>query len=354
MPFVRTEDDRLSWLEVDFISYLEDIKLESTKSWVKSLTKETYEATIMTTRSTVAVIEYLLTDLKFKYVLTRPLNSDPVESLFSCFRQFNGVNDRVDARTAVFTAEKLLKVGILEAARSGNAPSSSESQTALKCASSTRETGNPAVPEAALGVLWKIQHLMKYNEVPSELEFAPLTYMAGYLAFVCEQKVTCPECKLQLKGNASRDGAYQFVFSLDQGGLSYPRPEAVWLCKLVCTFVERALQSAEIRRCGRICKVLSSAVLPHLMDCPLMWCTNCRDPYHSEELCELFLRKLLRPLLANWAAPRLVLRGKVELSLSPADEDALNVVRAGGPDHLAVFPRSCWDITKKSDDHKHP
>ncbi|KAG0436971.1 hypothetical protein HPB47_017675 [Ixodes persulcatus] len=110
MPFVRTEDDRLSWLEVDFISYLEDIKLESTKSWVKSLTKETYEATIMTIRSTVAVIEYLLTDLKFKYVLTRPLNSDPVESLFSCFRQFNAGNDRVDARTAVFTAEKLLKV----------------------------------------------------------------------------------------------------------------------------------------------------------------------------------------------------------------------------------------------------
>lgn len=82
------------------------------------------------------------------------------------------------------------QVGILEAARSGNAPSSSECQTAMKCASSTREPGNPAVPEAALGVLWKIQHLMKYNEVPSELEFAPLTYMAGYLVFVCEQKVT--------------------------------------------------------------------------------------------------------------------------------------------------------------------
>lgn len=46
----------------------------------------------------------------FRYVLTRGLNSDPVESLFSCLRQFNGGNDRVDARTAVFTAEKLLKV----------------------------------------------------------------------------------------------------------------------------------------------------------------------------------------------------------------------------------------------------
>lgn len=46
----------------------------------------------------------------FRYVLTRALNSDPVESVFSCFRQFSGGNDRMDARSSVFTAEKLLKV----------------------------------------------------------------------------------------------------------------------------------------------------------------------------------------------------------------------------------------------------
>lgn len=46
----------------------------------------------------------------FRYVLTRRLNSDPVESLFSSLRQFNGGNDRVDARAAVFTVEKILKV----------------------------------------------------------------------------------------------------------------------------------------------------------------------------------------------------------------------------------------------------
>ncbi|KAL3197724.1 hypothetical protein MRX96_053880 [Rhipicephalus microplus] len=63
MPFVLSEDDRLTWLEVDFIGYLEDIKRESVKCRAKSLTKETYEATIMTTRSTVAVVVYLLNDV---------------------------------------------------------------------------------------------------------------------------------------------------------------------------------------------------------------------------------------------------------------------------------------------------
>ncbi|KAH7942199.1 hypothetical protein HPB49_021820 [Dermacentor silvarum] len=144
---------------------------------MQSLTKETYEATIMTTRSTVGVVEYMLTDL-----------GDPVESVFSCFRQFNGGNDRVDARAAVFTAEKLLKVGILQAASTGNAPSSSECKTALKGWNHDGDREDPAIPDAALAVLWKLQHVMKHDEVPPHLEFAPLTYMAGYLAFVCEQK----------------------------------------------------------------------------------------------------------------------------------------------------------------------
>ncbi|KAL1477446.1 hypothetical protein MTO96_035734 [Rhipicephalus appendiculatus] len=45
----------------------------------------------------------------FKYALMRALNSDPIESLFSRFCQFDGGNDRLDSRTAVFTAETLLK-----------------------------------------------------------------------------------------------------------------------------------------------------------------------------------------------------------------------------------------------------
>ncbi|KAL3187027.1 hypothetical protein MRX96_026120 [Rhipicephalus microplus] len=66
----------------------------------------------------------------FKYTLTWALNNDPLESLLSCFQQFNGGNDRVDAKTTVFTTEKLLKVGVLQAARSGNALSNWEFQTA--------------------------------------------------------------------------------------------------------------------------------------------------------------------------------------------------------------------------------
>lgn len=76
----------------------------------------------------------------------------------------------------------------MEAAKSGNAPSSSECQTALK-ATNPFYGESPAIPEEALAVLWKIQHVMKYDEVPVLFDFTALAYLAGYLAFVCEEKV---------------------------------------------------------------------------------------------------------------------------------------------------------------------
>lgn len=85
-----------------------------------------------------------------------------------------------------------MQVGILQASASGNAPTSSECQAALKavsCISERSASEVPRCPDAALAVLWKLQHVMKLDEVPTQLEFAPLTYLAGYLAFVCEQKV---------------------------------------------------------------------------------------------------------------------------------------------------------------------
>lgn len=114
-----------------------------------------------------------------------------MESLFSCFRQFNGGNDRVDARTAVFTAEKLLKVGILQAAKSGNAPHSSETNAPLKL--KAREGNTAAVPLAvvlgAKRLSYELEVLNVWLAVPDDLELAPLVYLAGYIARACEEKV---------------------------------------------------------------------------------------------------------------------------------------------------------------------
>ncbi|XP_077506072.1 uncharacterized protein LOC144115530 [Amblyomma americanum] len=185
-PFFVTDDERLSWLELDFICYLEDLMMNGGRS--KRMTKETYEVTLLTTRSTVALIEYLLDHINF-HVLTRGLNSDPVESLFRCLRQFNGSNDRVDARTAVFTAEKLLKVGILQATRSSNAPTSFEMNAPLRLAISDAETSAlPAGVEFATREFYsELGFLTPCSE--ADLEVAPVAFLAGCVARACKEKV---------------------------------------------------------------------------------------------------------------------------------------------------------------------
>ncbi|KAL3188196.1 hypothetical protein MRX96_023943 [Rhipicephalus microplus] len=244
-PFYLIDDDRLSWLEVDFITYIEEIQLSGGKT-KKKMTKETCEATIMTTRSTVALIQYLL-DNSFRYVLTHALNSDPVESLFSCFRQFNGGNDRV---------------GILQAAKSGNAPHSSETNASLKL--KAREGNTAAVPLAvvlgAKRLSYELEVLNVWLAVPDDLELAPLVYLAGYIARACEEKLPCESCKVLLQETKPCGSIYDLVKKIDNGQLRYPNMEIVKICKLASNWAGNV--SATVQRLVRLAhKPLSRKVL---------------------------------------------------------------------------------------------
>lgn len=46
----------------------------------------------------------------------------------------------------------------------------------------------PSLRNAALNILLQIKDADSKTEVPSAFEFTALTYLAGYLAFVCEEK----------------------------------------------------------------------------------------------------------------------------------------------------------------------
>ncbi|KAH9385016.1 hypothetical protein HPB48_027050 [Haemaphysalis longicornis] len=259
-PFYLIHDDRLSWLEVDFITYIQEIQLFGGKT-KKKITKGTGEATILTTRSTLALIQHLLDN--FRYVLTRALNSDPVESLINCFRQFNGGNDRVDARTAVFIAEKLLKVslvpigehthvtyalfsqvGILQADKSEKAPHSSETNVPLKL--KALEGNTAAVPlVVVLGAKPLSDELEGLNvslAVPDDLELAPLAYLAGYIARACEEKQPSESCKVLLQKPKPCGSIYDLVKKIDIGQLRYPNKEIVKICKLTCDFVSEVMK----------------------------------------------------------------------------------------------------------------
>lgn len=119
MHFFCVTDRRLHWLEEEFPQYLESLHNACTSSGKKFLSAETYEALLLTSKSTVLCVKYLL-DSGFFYVLTRNLSSDPVEALFSALRQMAGCNDCLDARSVTFCLEKLLRTGVICASQASN------------------------------------------------------------------------------------------------------------------------------------------------------------------------------------------------------------------------------------------
>ena len=79
-PFYSMEDERIQWLEETFLRYLNDWKCHSNAR--QFLTRETYEAVLLTTKCLIDTVKYLLEVKKFFFVLTRLFQSDPVESFF--------------------------------------------------------------------------------------------------------------------------------------------------------------------------------------------------------------------------------------------------------------------------------
>ena len=118
LVFYLSDDDRLSWLEETFLPFLEEWKRQSHDQ--QFLSRETYEAIVLTTKCTIAIIRYLLDVKMFEFVLTRPFQSDKVEIFFSSVRQLNSSLYNVDAKGAVFAAEKMLRTNIARTAIYGN------------------------------------------------------------------------------------------------------------------------------------------------------------------------------------------------------------------------------------------
>lgn len=74
MHFFNISDERLEWLENDFPSYLAEIRNASNEQGMEFLSKDTYEAVLLTSSSTVQCTKYLLSS-GFYFVLTRAFNS---------------------------------------------------------------------------------------------------------------------------------------------------------------------------------------------------------------------------------------------------------------------------------------
>ncbi|KAH9368459.1 hypothetical protein HPB48_012611 [Haemaphysalis longicornis] len=111
-------DKRLGWLETAFLDYLAEIKQQSLAK--NFLTKETYQGLLFTSISNVKCIRYLLEVMRFRFILTRKMSSDPIEAFFEGLRKSAGSNDQTDVRAVLSGIEKALKTGTACTSSSSN------------------------------------------------------------------------------------------------------------------------------------------------------------------------------------------------------------------------------------------
>lgn len=113
-PFEDKHDPRPEWLEKDFLEYLKKWKNYccENRNLRAFFINETYQALLLTTRSTIACIRYLLEERNFYYVLTRCPSTDNVEMLLGFFRAMAGDNNKSDVLSVIFAWEKIVQTSI--------------------------------------------------------------------------------------------------------------------------------------------------------------------------------------------------------------------------------------------------
>nr|XP_054932364.1 uncharacterized protein LOC129387471 isoform X1 [Dermacentor andersoni] len=260
MHFFSATDGRLNWLEDEFPQYLESLHSACKSSGKKFLSPETYEALLLTSKSSVLCIKYLL-DSGFFYVFTRNLSSDPVEVLFSALRQMAGCNDCLDARAVTFGLEKLLRTGILCASQASNVGNGQIVMSMYSASTSTQLSRvDPAVPSgtssgldtssipqntsaktssALLSIceppsfvddvnsLLAPLKVMPLQRPPSTVETAAVAYVAGFVVKAIEEQRMCSACPRLNDSEPSISPVMGLINHRTRGGLVFPKPEVV-------------------------------------------------------------------------------------------------------------------------------
>lgn len=96
--------------------------------------------------------------------------------------------------TICFALIIFYKVGILQAAKNGNAPVSSEANAPIKM--DVKNQGPAPIPSglllAARELSSELEFLSSCSETRADIELATTAYLAGYLVRACEEKVRVP------------------------------------------------------------------------------------------------------------------------------------------------------------------
>ncbi|KAH9365035.1 hypothetical protein HPB48_007960 [Haemaphysalis longicornis] len=289
--FTTADDERLEWLELVFLTYIEDLKDESLAE--NFFSKETYHALVFTTHSNVECIRFLLTDKMFKFVLTRKMSSDPIESMFGFLRRSSGCNDALDVKSAVHGLEKMLKTGIAASSSNSNVLSSSSfsSQKLVSAPQRCRQDSEAVTTLTKTAQKELAERCTTTRACTSNPEVASVALIGGYIARSANERIPCESCTCLLQGPKSDAAILGLIVHQDRGGLFYPSQELVKVLLGLRKFADTVLDNRK-----SVFKPLQISMEKSDETLPVLLCNN-KDKEHRNTLLQLIAKKF-----TNYAA----------------------------------------------------
>ena len=229
-PIASVDDPKLKWLRSihSWLSAWENLNIPRRQ---RVLSKETMFALKHTVSTACDLAEYLMTKLKLQYVLLGKFQTDNLEFRFSQYRQMSGANYNVSV-TQVMEAEKKLRILSV--------------MKIMKCRDATftlrdfitscqGEKVDDDVTSSDLDNACQTQ-LSHFNSVVDDCddviitdsEMSGIIFIAGYIGFKLKPKLSCIDCRLELLTDRAldcdfpRDDSFNYMASIDQGGLTWP------------------------------------------------------------------------------------------------------------------------------------
>ncbi|XP_075746495.1 uncharacterized protein LOC142803981 [Rhipicephalus microplus] len=292
--FESAGDERLIWLETSFLDYLADLKSQCLAK--NFLTKETYEGLVITTRSNVECIRYLLEEMSFQFVLTRKMSSDPFESFFGWLRKSAGSNNQTDARAVLTGIEKTLKTGVASTLSTSNIMAAEESNclSTLPQQKNTRVQTSEEFPADARREL--IERLNRDKPLLPTPDVAASAMVGGYLARAVRENIECEECFALLTKPSASTPSDSLIKHQDRGGLLYTSAQLLNVLYALQKFVKVLL--ATKRRMHHPLKDAVNNAAEILREHKALMSSK---PGHQENLLKLKLSKFFRPIFTNFA-----------------------------------------------------
>lgn len=201
----------------------------------------------MTLASTLSFLDYVITKLGYKYLLTARLSQDPLENLFGILRQMSGSNDHPTP------SQFLPSVNSLSFCSLAKAPANSNILPALVSSLLSKSSERPKQIQEKLNELMDVRNevlesrdlLRDYDATVSTKSDSRVTYyVAGYVArnMLKKKKKKCDDCLRALLLPASEELPDEACLTkeVDKGGLLRPSAEIQQLIvKLKDSFTHR-------------------------------------------------------------------------------------------------------------------